>query len=627
MLKLYLMARQNPLPDVWSVGKVPTIDTIDKATGFVRSVPDPLYKTRPNTVMLRLAGKDVAVTMNENNPEALRMAHALKNLDVDDLHYLIPVIGKATRWFASINTQYNPIFGVVNMMRDTQEAALNLSTTPLAGKQGEVFRDSLSILGEVVKNKGRMPKTGKWAALFDELREVGGTTGFRDLFLDADSRSKALLGELNALDRGNAGRAWEGVKRWLSDYNEAMENATRLAAYKAARDHGMSKERAASLAKNLTVNFNRKGRQTRELGALYAFFNAAVQGTARMAQTLSGPAGRKIMAGGVALGALNAMLGLAVMGGQDDDGDDWEKIPEFIKQRSVIIPIGGQDYITIPMPLGFQFLPNIGRLFVEGAVYKDKTVGTQLASLVTILADAFNPLGGSAPPLQIITPTVMDPFVALAQNKDWTGNPIYRENRNSLDPDPGFKRGKDSATPWAKLGAEMINTLTGGTEYVPGGWSPSPDQIDYVIGQLTGGVGREAGKVAATVAAPFTGEELPPYKIPLAGRLYGNTSGASGESQTFYANITRANEAENEIKGRQKDGQSLADYLSGAPHAVELAARGNVAERHAALLRKQRSEITKQDGPDKVAKVRELNTRLATVMRNFNKEAARLAEL
>ena len=102
------------------------IDTIDKATGFVRTVPDPLYKTRPNVIMLRVAGKDVAIVMNEHNPQALRMAQALKNLDVDDLHYLIPVVGKMTRYFASINTQYNPIFGVINLMRDTQEAALNL---------------------------------------------------------------------------------------------------------------------------------------------------------------------------------------------------------------------------------------------------------------------------------------------------------------------------------------------------------------------------------------------------------------------------------------------------------------------------------------------------------------------
>jgi hypothetical protein len=28
------------------------------------------------------------------------------------------VVGKATRWLASVNTQYNPAFGLVNLTRD-----------------------------------------------------------------------------------------------------------------------------------------------------------------------------------------------------------------------------------------------------------------------------------------------------------------------------------------------------------------------------------------------------------------------------------------------------------------------------------------------------------------------------
>jgi hypothetical protein len=138
-----------------------------------------------------------------------------------------------------------------------------------------------------------MPTTGPWAALFDEFNAIGGTTGYRDLFLDAEARSKALQDRTKLARPGKASKAAHAVADWLSDYNEAMENATRLAAYKAESTQGMSKERAASLAKNLTVNFNRKGRQTRELGALVRFFNAAVQGTTRMAQTLTGPPGAR----------------------------------------------------------------------------------------------------------------------------------------------------------------------------------------------------------------------------------------------------------------------------------------------------------------------------------------------
>ena len=79
-----------------------------------------------------------------------------------------------------------------------------------------------------------MPKTGAWATLFEEFNRVGGTTGYRDLFLDAESRSKSpWLSELQALDRGKVSQAAHAVVDWLSDYNEAME--TRFTAWRLTR--------------------------------------------------------------------------------------------------------------------------------------------------------------------------------------------------------------------------------------------------------------------------------------------------------------------------------------------------------------------------------------------------------
>lgn len=43
----------------------------------------------------------------------------------------------------------------------------------------------------------------------------------------------------------------------------------------------------------------------------------------------------------------------------------------------------------------------------------------------------------------------------------------------------------------------------------------------------------------------FTGDELLPHKIPLLGRLYGNTRGISGQTDAFYENIKRLNQVEN----------------------------------------------------------------------------------
>lgn len=620
--KLYLMAAQNPDKDFWEVDSPPMIKTIDSRTGFVRTLVDPQFKNLPNVVMVRIAGNDQAIVFNEHNKQAKRLAEAIKNIDVGDLHVVLGLAAKGTRWFASINTQYNPIFGLVNFARDVQSGLLNLTTTPLAGKQKEVAANIPAAMRAIYRERrGKSAASVEWARLWDEYQTVGGITGYKDMFADVEGRAKALTKELEALDRGEVSKAAHAVVDWLSDYNEAMENSVRLAAYKQALDQGISKERAASLAKNLTVNFNRKGRQAREIGALYAFFNASIQGTARMVDTLKGPVGKRIMYGGVLLGVVNTLIGMAVMGGDDDDA--WEQIPEFIKERSIVIPIGRQDYLTIPMPLGFHVFPNIGRIATEFALGgQDKTLGRQLGKLLMATMDSFNPLGGSQNLGQLVSPTVIDPVVALMENKDWTGRPIYRENANGLDPQPGHTMAKDSASSPSRFIAKQVNRITGGTEYRPGAWSPTPDQLDYVIGQLTGGLGRELLKANQTVVATATGDELPPYKVPLLGRLYGNTRGPSGQSGQYYANVKTLNEIENEIKGRLRNSEDAEGYQKSEPLS-QLVQRGNVAERHISKIRKVRRMVVEKAEPGYQERVKELDKLIGETMANLNREVAK----
>jgi hypothetical protein len=639
--KLYLMAAQNPDPEVWTVEKLPTIKTVDRETGFVRTGVDPTYRNKPNVLMVRIGGKDHAIVFNERNPQAVRMAVSLKNQDVGDVGPAITTandvatklirgavnVGKSgTRWLASVNTQYNPIFGIINFARDVQAAVLQLSTTPLAGQERAVANYVLpamrGIYSEVrSRRKGQGRGQGDWAKLWEDMQDEGGTTGFRDLFADPNERMDALMKELNALDRGQAKEAFYAVVDWLSDYNETMENAVRLAAYKVALDSGMTKERAASLAKNLTVNFNRKGRTGAKIGAWYAFFNAAVQGTARMVETLKGPAGKKIMYGGVALGAVNTLIGMAIMGGGDDEEDNWEKIPEFVRERSLIIPLSREDYVAIPMPLGYHVLPNLGRKAVEMAFNGDPTVsaGSQVAEMLRLVLDAFNPLGGSTNPVQMLTPTIADPAVALIQNRDWTGKPIYREDSSNLDPTAGHTRTKDTATAFSKAVSEALVKITGGTDYQPGAINWTPDQIDYVLGQLGGGVVRELSKVEQAITSPFTGEELPPHKIPLAGRIYGNTRGPASESEKFCENLTKLNGVEREIKGRARDGVDYEAYMAEEPLA-ELVGLGNSAQNQISKLRQYRREVIRQGLPGYQDEVKDINSQIGDVMKTVNQE-------
>ncbi len=624
--KLYLMAAQNPAYEYWQVDAPPQIKTIDSRTGFVQTMVDPSYKNLPNVVMVRIGGRDQAIVFNEHNKDAVRLAQAMKNLDIGDLHVVLGLAAKGTRWFASVNTQYNPILGLINFARDVQSGLLNLSTTELAGLEKDVASKIPTAMRAIYRERrGKSATSRQWSKLWEEFQNVGGTTGYRDLFTDANDRANALTKELAALDRGEVSKVAHAVVDWLSDYNETMENAVRLAAYQVALDKGMNKERAASLAKNLTVNFNRKGRQAREIGALYAFFNAAIQGTVRMAETLKGPMGRKIMYGGVMLGAVNAMIGMAVMGGGDaDEPDRWEQVPEFIKERSIVIPLGRQDYLSIPMPLGFHVLPNIGRLAVEFAMGgKDKTAGRQLGKLLQVLADAFNPLGGSQNLGQMVAPTVIDPIVALMQNRDWTGKPIYRENNNPLDPQPGHKMAKDFASTPSRAIAEAINKITGGTDYRPGAWSPTPEQLDYVIGQLTGGLGRELLKVNQTISATVTGDELPPYKIPLVGRLYGNTRGPAGQSEKYYENVKLLNEIENEYKGRLRNREDVNALRDSEP-LVRLIGLGNGTENQVRKLREMRRRLVERKDPGYQERAKEIDVRIGEAMERLNAEVSKV---
>jgi GNAT superfamily N-acetyltransferase len=618
------LAKSNPNPEFWKVDRPPMIRFLN-AHGLVEERPDPMFKSRENVVVARLPNDDGTITehaviFNEHDERAVRMSSALKNLDANDLGEVLGLAAKVTRYLASINTQYNPIFGVVNLVRDTQGAMLNLSTTAIAGKQADVMKHTILALRGIyidarAARHGEQPRSA-WAQLWEEFQREGGQTGFRDMFRTSKDRAEAIERELIAVSEGKAKQVWRAVFDWLSDYNTAMENAVRLAAYKVATESGMTKQRAASLAKNLTVNFNRRGQVGTQAGALYAFFNASVQGTARMLETLNGPAGRKILMGGVMLGSMQALL-LAAAG--FDDGEP----PEFVRERSLILPIGDKKYLTLPMPLGLHIIPNLGRIGTEFALSGFKKPGDRLVQLVNVFAEAFNPVGNAGLSLQTIAPSAIDPIAALAENRDWTGKPIAREDFSKLNPSPGFTRAKDTASAFSKATAKALNMLSGGTNYKPGIFSPTPDQIDYLIGQVTGGLGREAMKAEQTVTSLITGEELPTYKVPLLGRFYGDSTGQASQGNAFYTNLREINAHEAEIKGRQKAGEGVADYIRANPDA-QLIRNANYVERQVGALRRQRRDLIEKGAAKE--KVKAMDERITMLMRSFNERVRAVKE-
>ena len=610
----------------------PVMRYVDPATNTVVERPNSLLVNSRTSMPVRINGKEKYIIFNAKDPRAERMAEALKNLDADQLGRALSYVQSFTQYFAKINTQYNPIFGVINFTRDVQGALLQLSTTPLRNEKKAVFAGVGGALRgiyteERLRRKGEQPSNNSWAKLWEEFQEEGGQTGFRDQFsrsqeraealqsiLDPSSWTKTPLGQVFTVGGAlkvpleTARKVAAPVFDWLSDYNQTMENAIRLSAYKVARDKGMTKQQAASLAKNLTVNFNRKGQIGRQAGALYAFFNAAVQGTTRMLETLRGPAGQKIIYGGLLLGSAQAMM-LAAFGFDEDEP------PEFVKERNIVIPTGGSKYITIPMPLGYNVIPNTSRILTEWTLSGFKNTHKRVADITGAALDMFNPLGNAGWSAQTFLPTVSDPVVALMENKDWTGKPIAKEDMSSLDPTPGYTRSKETASIISKEISKFLNAATGGTDYTPGTFSPTPDQIDFLIGQLTGGVGRELLKAEQTVTSQFTGEELPIYKVPLVGRFIGDSEGQAAERNRFYNNLILLNKHERELKGRIKDRVPTKDYLMEYPEA-RLYSYANQVERNIRTLKKRRDELIEKGAPKE--QVKRVENQMTVQMQRFN---------
>ena len=634
---LLQLARDHPNPEFWTIDQPPTKQQFNRATGLVETVTDPAFKDRPNVVVARSLDnrgrvREHALIFNEDNPRAVRMAMAFRNLDVDQIGWFMrSVFGNPTRILAKLSTQWNPFFGPFNLIRDVQETLVNLTSTPIKGRRMQILRDVPLALWAIYRASRRdrrnLPASSnttsqlqrQWRDLWEEFERVGGPTGFRDLFATAEERTEALEKELRDLASGKRVRPLRAIGNWLSDYNDALENATRLAVYKAGKDAGLSKQQAASVAKNITVNFNRKGANTNTINSMYAFFNAATQGIFRTIPVLTGRYWKEIIGGGIAIGAVQALL-LRGAGYEDND------IPEFVKARNWVIPAPNRTYGTLPMPLGYMILPNIGRVGMDLVLSGGDDAAAKMGRLAMSVADAFNPLGSSQGGwLAMASPTILDPAVAVATNMGWTGRPVSMPPRSSMDVTPGFQRGSLSASGLATEASRWLNWATGGTDNVAGAVSPTPDELEYLVRGYTGGLGGEVLKAGKTVASLARGEAPEVKNIPLVSRFFGMANSRSSTSATYFANVKRLREHEAEQKALE--GDALEAYLRRHPEAEltmpparRVASPLNKVTRDISKLRQEQRGLGNRSDP----RWKEIDAEVQELMEQLNNEVREL---
>jgi hypothetical protein len=283
-------------------------------------------------------------------------------------------------------------------------------------------------------------------------------------------------------------------------------------------------------------------------------------------------------------------------------------IPDFIK--------GSGNYLIIPMPLGLNVFPNFGRVITEFLFSNRKDVGKTGLKLLSVILDSFNPLGSSGL-AQTITPTFLDPIMAVVTNKDAFGRPVAREARTN-NPTPGYMRSRENATALSQSLAYAINYMTGGGKYGIGAASPTADQLDYLAAQYAGGVGREVTKAVRFVSAKVQGEETPPYAVPILGKLYGETTTPTAVTDKFYKNVTMLAEHEGTIKRMKESRASTSEYRREYPE-TRLIQNANNLENEISKLNKTKKELLAKEQTDGIkARIKRIDEQKVRMMTNFN---------
>lgn len=570
---LLQMVEKHPNENLWTANQVEMKRRLDPKTGLVTTGVDPTYRLKDNVLRVKVDGRDYHITFNENNAAAMRIASSMKNLSAEQINLFFQGLLGLNRVLSAVNTSFNPEFVVSNLTRDLQTAMINLNATDANNMKMAILRDVFKAHRGIrrfmelpsFKNK---EQADYWRTQFEEYRDLGGQVGWLDNYRDVQDLEASLYRQMH--DRTAGMISWATLRKmgkYIELENQAIENAVRLSSFVHAKQAGLSPRRAASLAKNLTVNFNRKGDIGTSMNALYLFYNASIQGMAIMWKAAKSPAVRRVMYGIVAFAASLEIMNRMIAGDDDDGENRYDKIPTWVKERNMIVmlperyqpkdPKTFEDYyITIPLPYGYNMLHVMGQKI--GGIFDYVGIGNKrewqpmedATEILSAALGSFNPIGTGPTPLQTVIPTALTPLVQVSENVAWHGGPVMPpQNPWDPAPEPESQQYFRSARKHTVALAEFLNQLGGGSKARPADLEfldISPETIELWEDFLTGGAGRFVSNTVE-LGIMAKDDEVDVRRVPFVRRFVGKTD-ERAVSERFYENVEAIAYAVQEIK-------------------------------------------------------------------------------
>lgn len=600
-----------------------------------RNIPYQVKKgdLKEHQILVKRNGITTVLTIN-GNPRAAQALNGLTNPDVKTGKFYdgaISVASYVNRQLSAFYTTRNPDFVVGNFLRDMLYSNC-MTWVKESPSYALKFHKNFGKVNPMVMlrllhkyENGELDDNNHLERMFDQFMSNGGETGYT-IVRDIEGHKRAIDRELKK--QGNIGRkAWSALGMKLDLMNRSVENCARFAAFLTSREMGRSIDRSIYDAKEISVNFNKKGsggtmsnvKGQKILGkaaahmsgwgrVLYVFWNAGVQGMTNFGRASKRNPG-KALGGAAALFTLGYVIPLlAQMAGDGDDDDEnaYYNLPEYVRRSNVCFK-AGEQWITIPLPIEYRAIYGLGELacgVISGNErYSDEELAHQMMSQVSQLLpiDMLEGGGGLSPLIPSAAKPVTEAYIL---NRGWTGLPVYKDtafNENNPEWTKAYSNTDQHLVDFAK----WLNETTGGDDdFKKGKIDINPARIEYVLNGMFGGLVSFPSKIVKTAETLSGKREFEWRNIPLANRVVksGDERTANRKLQNEYYKYK--DEAEDtkrlyrEYDSRAADGimgyAQKADFLYNSKEYL----RYEIFDSYEPELESYRKEINEENNPE-----------------------------
>lgn len=534
-----------------------TGDATQKRDGLNIAFPQTHSEEREHEVRVMKDGEEYVIYVN-GDPQ---LAQAMNNTRA---HRVIEIqsgkLDRAAAWLgrkmAAAYTSLSPLFIPSNYFRDL---TMTLASTAIRedAKYNYLLRKNLATswnlgfmlrdyqngkLREKVSNGNATPKE----QMFYDFMMNGGETGFVSS-LDVEDLKKKFKNDLKDLDRWKANPVKVGhtIMDSIEFLNRAIEDSNRFAIYMTSIQYGRSIDEAVNDAKDVTLNFNRKG--TGEYGwqmvrNLYLFINPAVQSL----QTLGALAKHhpfkftavtaSWLASGVLIPVVNAAL-MSLLGG-DDDKDKYWQFTKWDRRNNLIMWIPfTHEYVKIPLAQEFRAFYGVGDMIASkmmGGELAEESWSQYAEDLLGQVVDMLplDPTGYDGNIAVSLMPNAIRPVFELAFNVDFTGKPLFKDSEYNKY-DPNFTKAYVGTPDWLVRASKMVNSI--GNDYpdvqqnsIDAFGDPrynlnNPAVVDHVLSSYLGGAYTMGSQVLGVLTKSLNDpKEIKVADIPLFSKFVSN---------------------------------------------------------------------------------------------------------